>query len=241
MTIKESISDFETNPQLFKKYEKKDFMDLFESLIIEGDIFKLDSFLALPFPKSKAVGVHLWDNKSNSFSFYESYINLALTHRRKNVFNYFYSQKEFSTSTILDRMCSTNHIEMIDFILTDYPPDNVSERDYLLNSAINDNYVEQFRLLATHHKNPINFNLNNYELLKKSCIDGKDDFVAVLMIDCNLQLDQSITDWLAGDNADDKVYTLPHKIETLRALNQKLKNLPSKENSTIMKEKKLKI
>lgn len=241
LVIKESLEELHQNPQLFKKYKKKDFEDYFESLIIEGDVVKLDSFLALPLPPAKVVGVHVWDKKSNCFCFYEAYIALALTHYRTNVFEYFYSQKEFSSSTLLDRMCAQDNLDMIDFILTSYPPKNVSERDNLLNSAMNDGFLEQFRLLCTHDKNPINIYENNYEVFRKACVDNKTDFITIFMIDCNIQLDNKIMEWLNGENANETVFEFPLKLIKLRELNTKLKdNLPDKELS-VHKDKKMKI
>lgn len=240
LVIKESLTELHQNPQLFKKYTHDDFSNYFKSLIIEGDVVKLDSFLSLPLPPKKAVGVHVWDKKSNCFGFYEHYIALALTHNRTNVFEYFYSQREFSSSTLLDRMCSQDNLDMIDFLLTHYPPDNVSEKDHLLNSAMNDGYLEQFRLLATHPKNPINIYKNNYEVFRKACVEHKTDFITVFMIDCHIQLNHKIMEWLQGDNANEIVFDFPLKLIKLRELNIKLKdNLPTKEST--FKDKKMKI
>lgn len=239
--IKESLEQLHKNPQFLKQYQKEDFQHYFESLIIEGDVVKLDSFLALPLHPKKAVGVHLWDKKSNSFSFYESYVVLALQHRKVNVFEYFYSQHEFSTSTILDRMCSQNNLEMIDFILTHYPPNNVVQKDYLLNSAINDGFLEQFRLLVTHHKNPINIYENNYEVFKNACSNNKNDFITIFMIDCNMKLNDYIMNWLSGDNPTETVFDFPLKLLKLREINSKLKDKLQDKKMLASKEKKIKI
>lgn len=241
-SIEKDIKSLSNIHTLLKKYSKKEFSDYFEDLIREGDIDNIDYFLNLPFPKNKEVGIHIWNPKSNAFSYHENYAFYALIHRQKKVFEYFQKQHSFNTNTIIDSLCAENNIEMIDYILNYFPPTNIKERTNLLFSAIIDNYIEQFRLLSTHEKTPIDIYDNNYELLKKSCEDNKDDFVAVLMIDCNMQLNEDIRNWLNGDNADEKVYTFPFQLETLRTLNQKLKDSNKIENVlTTDKSKKHKI
>ena len=235
-----SLEELHSNLQLLKKYTKEDFSSCLESLIVQGDVIELDSFLSLPFPPKKAVGVHLWNAKSHSFSFYESYICLALKHKKVNIFEYFYSQKEFSTNTILDRMCSEDNLDMIDFILSKYPPNNVSQRADLLNSAMNDGFVEQFRLLCTHDKNPINIYEKNYEIFRKACMDNKNAFITILMIDCHIELNQNIMNWLNGDNSIEMIFEFPLKLLKLRELNKKLTQSLNRKNLS-KKDIKIKI
>lgn len=236
-----TIQQLHENPQLLKKYQKEDFMHYFEELIKLGDVVDIDSFLALNIPPKKAVGVHLWNSKSNCFSFYEGYINLALQHKHTNVFEYFYSQRSFKTNTIIDRLCSSNNCEMIYFLLANYPPTNIKERTNLLFSAINDGFLEQFKLLLLHEKNPVNHDKNE-DLLKKACLENKENFVTVLMIDCNLQLSSDMKVWLSGDNELARKFELPQKLVTLRELNHKLHHkLIQKNTNSHVSEKRPKI
>lgn len=236
-----TVEQLHENPQLLKKYQKDDFVHYLKKLMTLGDVVKIDSFLALHIPPKKAVGVHMWNSKSNCFAFYEDYLHLALQHKHTNVFEYFYSQRSFKTNTIIDRLCSSNNCEMIDFILDNYPPTNIKNRTNLLFSALNDGYLEQFKLLLLHEKNSVDHN-ENENLLKKACLENKEDFVTALMIDCNLQLSTDMIDWLSGDNEVGTKFELPQKLVTLRELNDKLHNkLIKKSTESNVLEKKRKI
>lgn len=239
--IQKTIQELSDNPLLLKKYSKDELSNYFEELIKGGNVDSIDSFLKLPFPKNKEVGVHLWNQKSNSFSYYESYTVLALTHRKKSVFEFFQQQHPFDTKIIIYSLCADNNIEMLDYILNKFPPENFNEDNNMLLAALNDNYIEQFRLLTTHPNLSLSIVANDYQLLKKACEQNKEDFVAVLMIDCNMPLNQKMRDWLAGDNINEVVYPFPSKLEILRELNQKLHNTSRKDNDIIKDKLKNKI
>lgn len=239
--ITHTLSQLHDNPQLLKQYQKEDFSHYFEELIKLGDVVNIDSFLSLPISPKKAVGVHVWNGKNNSFSYYESYLNLSLEHNRTNVFEYFYSQRTFKTNTIIDRMCASNNIEMIDFILTKYPPTNINNRTNLLFSAMNDGFLEQFKLLLLHDKNPVHYS-ENEALLKKACLESRDDFVTVLMIDCSLVLSSDMKEWLSGENEMGKKFDFPEKLVRLRELHEKLQHkLIQKPTTDSALDKKMKI
>lgn len=240
MLITKSIQELVDNPVLLKKYSKQDISIYFEKLIKEGNIDNIDHFLNLPFPKNKEVGVHVWNAKSNALYFCPSYATLALTYHHTAVFEYFQQRHPFDSDSIFYRLCSEDNIKMIDYLLDHFPPVDIKSQDSLLTAAINDNYLEQFRLLTTHKTHAIDIYGNDYEVLKKACEENKDDFVTVLMIDCNLQLNKKIKVWLQGQHVNDIIYPLPEKLEVLRELNKKLHNAPKKINM-IAEPKKPKI
>lgn len=227
--IKYTIAELANHSELLKKYSKEDIGLYFESLIKTGDLSAIEKFLSLSFPPNKEVGVYLWNKKSNSYSYYENYVTLALENRSIKVFEYFKSKYNFSTRSIIDKLCAKDNMEMLDYLIKNYPPENLSERTDLLFSAMNDNFLEQFRFLSTQTVAKIDIYENNYELLKKACTDNKADFISVLLIDCNMQLNCEMRQWLNGDNFNESIYPIPEKIEKLRELNQRLQNLPPKE------------
>lgn len=227
--IQHTIAELTQQPELLKKYKKEDIGLYFEFLIKTGDLSSIEQFLDLPFPPNKEVGVYVWSKKTNSYSYYEDYVILALENRQTKVFEYFKNRYDFSSRSIIDRLCAKDNVEMLDYLIKNHPPENLSQRTDLLFSAMNDNFLEQFRFLSTQTVAKIDIYENDYELLKKACTDNKLDFIAVLLIDCNMQLNSEVRQWLNGDNFDESVYLIPEKIEKLRELNQKLQELPPKE------------
>lgn len=236
MAITKNIQELIDNPALLKKYSKQDIGIFFEELIKDGNVNNIDYFLNLPFPKNKEIGVHVWNAKSNAFSFYSSYATLALTHHHTAVFEYFQQQRQFESDSVFYRLCAEDNVAMIDYLLDKFPPKDIKTKDNLLIAAMNDNYLEQFRSLTTHKTQSIDIYIFDYEILKHACIKQQEDFIAILMIDCNMQLNKNIKEWLNGDNHNEVVYPLPEKLVVLRELNEKLKTAPKKQHCIFGRE-----
>lgn len=233
--MKYSIQDILSNPTILKKITISDLHDLFSQIITHGDLEQVKLFETIPFPKNKEVGVYVFNKKSNSYSYYEDYFNLALKHQHTHIFEYFMSKKENNTNTIFLRLASDNNLTMMEYILDKFTPSILYPS--CLIAAVNDNYLNQFELLVTHKKTKHLIYDNDYELLKYCCENNKNDFIFVLMHKGKLDLNSDILNWLNGYNYNETIYNYPLKIQSLSNLNEKLsdKLTENKPNNTKLK------